>query len=67
MQMNSDPRLEFGLETPLIMESEAPDAAHLLESAKDQMCHLLDIENDEDWKVRHTFPLSSPCTMNAAK
>lgn len=60
MQMNSDPRLEFGLETPLMYECEAPDAAHLLESAKEQMCHMLDIENDEDWKVRCTFPLPSP-------
>ena len=51
MQMNSDRRLDFGLETPLMLESEAPDAAHLLESAKEQMCHMLNIENDEDWKV----------------
>ena len=49
--MNSDARLEFGLETPLLQETEAPDAADLLESAKDQMCSILEIENDEEWQV----------------
>lgn len=51
MQMNSDARLEFGLETPLLQESDAPDAADLLESAKDQICSLLEIDNDEEWQV----------------
>lgn len=51
VQMNSDARLEFGLETPLLQETDVPDAAHLLESAKDQICSLLEIENDEEWKV----------------
>ena len=49
--MNSDARLEFGLETPLLQESDAPDAADLLESAKDQICSLLEIDNDEEWQV----------------
>ena len=52
MQINSDPRLEFGLETPLLQESDAPDAADLLESAKGQLCGVLGIENDEEWQVR---------------
>lgn len=51
VQLNSDARLEFGLETPLLHESDVPDAAALLESAKDQICSLLEIENDEEWKV----------------
>lgn len=60
MQMNSDPRLEFGLETPLLHESDPLDAAHLLASAKDDMCQMLEIENDEEWQVRHIL---SACSM----
>ena len=49
--MNSDPRLEFGIETPIMHESDAPDADQLLESAKEQLCSMLGIENDGDWQV----------------
>ena len=58
MQMNSDPRLEFGLETPLLQESDAPDADEYLESAKDQICSMFGIENDKEWQVYSSIHLA---------
>lgn len=64
--MNSDARLEFGLETPLLHESDAPDAADLLQSAKDQLCSILDIENDEEWQVCSNIYLAMLLTLGYA-
>lgn len=51
VQMNSDPKLEFELDSPVMQELEEPDANEILDKYKEELCSLMGIEGDEDWKV----------------
>ncbi len=49
--MNSDPRLEFGMGTPVLRELAPPDVNELLRASKEPMRAMLGVEKDEDWQV----------------
>ena len=51
LQMNSDPRLEFGLGTPVIQEMAPPDPSELLQASREPLRQMMGIETDEDWQV----------------
>jgi len=50
--MNSDPRLEFGMGTPVMQEMAPPDISELLQASREPMRKMLGVETDEDWQVR---------------
>lgn len=51
LQMNLDPRLDFGIGAPRMSEAAPPNAEQLLEASKGHLSHMLDIENEEEWQV----------------
>ena len=51
MQMNSDPKLDFELDTPVMEELDEPDANDILDKYKEELCNMMGIGSDEDWKV----------------
>lgn len=53
LQMNSDPRLEFGMNTPKVQEMAAPDMKEVLQAAREPMRRIMGVESDEDWQVRN--------------
>ena len=50
--MNSDPRLEFGMGTPVIQEMAPPEPSELLRASREPLRRMMGIETDEDWQVR---------------
>lgn len=50
LQMNTDPRLEFGMETPVLQELAAPNLDEMLQATREPMRKLCGIESDEDWQ-----------------
>lgn len=51
LQMNLDPKLEFGLGAPRMSEAMPPNANELLEAAREPLTHMLDIQNEEEWQA----------------
>ena len=49
--MNTDPRLEFGMDTPVLQELAAPNLDEMLQATREPMRKLCGIESDEDWQV----------------
>ena len=52
MQMNLDPRLDFGHGAPRMSEAAPPNADQVLQHAKWPLCQMLEIENEDEWQVR---------------
>ncbi|KAL0033179.1 hypothetical protein WJX79_008129 [Trebouxia sp. C0005] len=50
LQMNSDPRLEFGMGTPVIQETAPPEPSAMLQAAREPLRKMMGIESDEDWQ-----------------
>ena len=51
LQMNSDPRLEFGMNTPKVQEMAAPDMNEVLQAAREPLRMIMGVQSDEDWQV----------------
>ncbi|DBB04574.1 hypothetical protein WJX77_008948 [Trebouxia sp. C0004] len=50
LQMNTDPRLDFGMGTPVIQEMAPPEFSELLQASREPMRTMMGIESDEDWQ-----------------
>ena len=51
MQMNLDPKLDFGWGTPRMSEVEPVSGQQMLEEAKRPLCDMLDIADEEQWQA----------------
>ena len=58
MQMNLDPRLDFGIGAPRMSEAAPPNAQQMLQDTKGLLTEILEIENEEEWQASSDVILS---------